>query len=122
MLTHYVLLMPQRMPPSGGRPDQNGSIGKSYSEWELSGEGDAERQDGGCQAARGGLDPLLAGQEYLRTGDARHALVGNGPYWVDKEDGILHQIAVVNAVAGAWESACLTRVKGSHQGVTPVGT
>jgi hypothetical protein len=53
-------------------------------------------------------------EAYLRTNDSRHALAGNGPYLVDKEDGSLHQIPVVDAVTGAWESDYLTRVKGRH--------
>ncbi|SDN68355.1 Immunity protein 35 [Streptomyces wuyuanensis] len=49
--------------------------------------------------------------EYLRTRDHRHALVGNGPYLVDKADGSLHQIGVVDAVTGAWEREYLARIK-----------
>jgi hypothetical protein len=53
-------------------------------------------------------------EEYLSTGDSRYALAGNGPYVVDKEDGSLHQIAVVDAVTGAWEADYITRVRGQH--------
>ncbi|MEU4167031.1 YrhB domain-containing protein [Streptomyces sp. NPDC026665] len=53
-------------------------------------------------------------EEFLRTGDSRHALVGTGPYLVDKEDGSLHRIALVDAVTGAWEDNYRTRVKGQH--------
>ncbi|MFD9460711.1 YrhB domain-containing protein [Streptomyces sp. NPDC060027] len=53
-------------------------------------------------------------EDYLRTPDHRHALVGNGPYLVDKEDGSLHRVPVVNAVTGAWENDYLTRVKGQY--------
>ncbi|MGW2787870.1 YrhB domain-containing protein [Streptomyces populi] len=51
-------------------------------------------------------------QEYVRTRDPRHSLLANGPYLVDKQDGSLHQIPVVDAVTGAWENDYLTRVKG----------
>ncbi|MEU6652086.1 YrhB domain-containing protein [Streptomyces sp. NPDC046900] len=53
-------------------------------------------------------------EEYLRTQDSRHALAGNGPYFVDKEDGSLHEIPVVDAVTGAWESDYRSRVKGQQ--------
>lgn len=53
-------------------------------------------------------------EDHLRTPDHRHALVGNGPYLVDKENGSLHRIPVVDAVTGAWENDYLTRVKGQH--------
>ncbi|MET9895040.1 YrhB domain-containing protein [Streptomyces sp. NPDC006465] len=53
-------------------------------------------------------------EDHLRTPDHRHALVGNGPYLVDKEDGSLHRIPVVDAVTGAWENDYLTRVKGQY--------
>jgi hypothetical protein len=41
-------------------------------------------------------------------------LVGNAPYLVDKEDGSLHRIPVVDAITGAWENDYLTHVKGQH--------
>ncbi|MCX5001237.1 YrhB family protein [Streptomyces sp. NBC_00638] len=53
-------------------------------------------------------------EDHLRTPDHRHALVGNGPYLVDKEDGSLHRVPVVDAVTGAWENDYLTRVKGRY--------
>ncbi|MFE4695874.1 YrhB domain-containing protein [Streptomyces sp. NPDC056738] len=51
-------------------------------------------------------------EDYVRTGDPRRSLLGNGPYLVDKQDGGLHQIPVVDVVTGAWENDYLTRVKG----------
>ncbi|WP_326783062.1 YrhB domain-containing protein [Streptomyces sp. NBC_00151] len=53
-------------------------------------------------------------REYVRTCDPRHSLLANGPYLVDKQDGSLHQIPVVDAVTGAWENDYLTRVKGQE--------
>jgi hypothetical protein len=53
-------------------------------------------------------------QEYVRTRDPRHSLLANGPYLVDKQDGSLHQISVVDTVTGAWENDYVTRVKGQE--------
>lgn len=53
-------------------------------------------------------------EEYARTGDSSHALVGNGPYLVDGKDGSLHQIAVVDFVTGAWEADYRARVRGER--------
>ncbi|MGW1740518.1 YrhB domain-containing protein [Nocardia sp. NPDC001965] len=50
--------------------------------------------------------------EFARTGDHSRALVGNGPFLVDRVDGGLHSIGVVSAVTGAWESDYRTRIRG----------
>ncbi|MFE5597606.1 YrhB domain-containing protein [Streptomyces coelicoflavus] len=51
-------------------------------------------------------------EEYLRTGDDRFLLAGNGPYLVDREDGSLHSIGVLSAMSGAWEADYRVRVRG----------
>ena len=39
-------------------------------------------------------------------------LIGNGPYLVDRVDGGLHQIGVVSAKTGAWETDYRARIRG----------
>ncbi|MFF2775495.1 YrhB domain-containing protein [Streptomyces sp. NPDC058052] len=51
-------------------------------------------------------------EEYLRSRDPGSALVGNGPYLVDRVDGSLHQIGVVAAKTGAWEADYRARIRG----------
>ncbi|MFC9464615.1 YrhB domain-containing protein [Streptomyces coelicoflavus] len=51
-------------------------------------------------------------EEYLRTGDDRFLLAGNGPYLVDRVDGSLHSIGVLSAMSGAWEADYRVRVRG----------
>jgi hypothetical protein len=51
-------------------------------------------------------------EEFVRTRDAEHMLVGNGPYLVDRVDGGLHQIGVVAAVTGQWEADYRARIRG----------
>lgn len=50
-------------------------------------------------------------EEYLRTRNPDFMLAGNGPYLVDRVDGSLHQIGVVSAVTGAWESDYRARIR-----------
>ncbi|MFF4899750.1 YrhB domain-containing protein [Streptomyces sp. NPDC001068] len=51
-------------------------------------------------------------EEFARTRDSRHMLIGNGPYLVDRVDGGLHRIGVVSARTGAWENDYRTRIRG----------
>ncbi|MGW6538594.1 YrhB domain-containing protein [Streptomyces sp. NPDC055051] len=51
-------------------------------------------------------------EEYLRTGNPSTALVGNGPYLVDLDDGSLHRIGVLAARSGEWEADYRTRIRG----------
>ncbi|MGW6026967.1 YrhB domain-containing protein [Streptomyces sp. NPDC055099] len=51
-------------------------------------------------------------EEYLCTRNPDFALVGNGPYLVDRVDGSLHQIGVVSAVSNAWETDYRVRIRG----------
>ncbi|MGV9278334.1 YrhB domain-containing protein [Streptomyces griseosporeus] len=51
-------------------------------------------------------------EEYLRTRNPDLMLGGNGPYLVDRVDGSLHQIGVVSAVCGDWETEYRVRVRG----------
>ncbi|ELS55228.1 hypothetical protein STVIR_3819 [Streptomyces viridochromogenes Tue57] len=51
-------------------------------------------------------------EEFVRTGNPRFMLAGNGPYLVDRVDGGLHQIGVVSAVTGAWEDDYRARIRG----------
>ncbi|WP_086851855.1 YrhB domain-containing protein [Streptomyces coeruleofuscus] len=51
-------------------------------------------------------------EEFVRTRNQEHMLVGNGPYLVDRVDGGLHQIGVVSAVTGEWEADYRTRIRG----------
>ncbi|MFJ5261969.1 YrhB domain-containing protein [Streptomyces sp. NPDC088387] len=50
--------------------------------------------------------------EFARTGDTGAALVGNGPYLVDRVDGGLHRIGAVAAKGGEWETDYRVRVRG----------
>lgn len=50
-------------------------------------------------------------EKYLRTRNPDFMLAGNGPYLVDRVDGSLHQIGVVSAVTGAWESDYRSRIR-----------
>lgn len=49
---------------------------------------------------------------YLRTGDPRHMLAGNGPYLVDRVDGGLYEVGPVSWLMGDWELDYRTRVRG----------
>ncbi|MFE4424206.1 YrhB domain-containing protein [Streptomyces sp. NPDC056817] len=51
-------------------------------------------------------------EEFVRTRNLGHMLVGNGPYLVDRVDGGLHQIGVVSAATGEWEADYRTRIRG----------
>lgn len=51
-------------------------------------------------------------EEFVRTRNSRYMLVGNGPYLVDRVDGGLHQIGVVCAKTGEWETDYRARVRG----------
>ncbi|MDT0485470.1 YrhB domain-containing protein [Streptomyces doebereineriae] len=51
-------------------------------------------------------------EELVRTRNSRYMLVGNGPYLVDRVDGGLHQIGVVSAKTGEWETDYRARVRG----------
>ncbi|MEU5637114.1 YrhB domain-containing protein [Streptomyces rishiriensis] len=51
-------------------------------------------------------------EEFVRTRNPGHMLIGNGPYLVDRVDGGLHKIGVVSAVTGQWEADYRTRIRG----------
>ncbi|MFD3505218.1 YrhB domain-containing protein [Streptomyces sp. NPDC058676] len=51
-------------------------------------------------------------EEFVRTQNSRYMLVGNGPYLVDRVDGGLHQIGVVSANTGEWETDYRVRIRG----------
>ncbi|WP_445282352.1 YrhB domain-containing protein [Streptomyces sp. DSM 118148] len=51
-------------------------------------------------------------EEFVRTRNSKYALVGNGPYLVDRIDGGLHKIGVVSAKTGEWEADYQTRIRG----------
>ncbi|MGW4386506.1 YrhB domain-containing protein [Streptomyces sp. NPDC004685] len=51
-------------------------------------------------------------EEFVRTRNSKYALIGNGPYLVDRVDGGLHQIGVVAAKTGKWEADYRTRIRG----------
>jgi hypothetical protein len=51
-------------------------------------------------------------EEFVRTRNSRCMLVGNGPYLVDRVDGGLHQIGVVSAKTGEWETDYRARIRG----------
>ncbi|MFB7708802.1 YrhB domain-containing protein [Streptomyces sp. NPDC056105] len=51
-------------------------------------------------------------EAFVRTRNSKYALVGNGPYLVDRVDGRLHQIGVVSAKTGKWETDYRTRIRG----------
>jgi hypothetical protein len=50
--------------------------------------------------------------EYLRSGDIGTMLVGQGPYFVDGEDGSIHHIPVVMCGADRWVDAYLRQYRG----------
>ncbi|MEV7186807.1 YrhB domain-containing protein [Kitasatospora sp. NPDC093102] len=49
---------------------------------------------------------------FARTGDRQYALVGGGPYPVDRHDGSVHHIPVTTFVAEDWAALHLRQVKG----------
>lgn len=51
-------------------------------------------------------------EEFVRTGDRRFELAGNGPYLVDRVDGGLHQIGVVSALDDQWQDDYRARIRG----------
>ncbi|GGP97181.1 hypothetical protein GCM10010249_14470 [Streptomyces roseolilacinus] len=51
-------------------------------------------------------------EEFVCTRNAKYALIGNGPYLVDRVDGGLHQISVVSAKTGEWETDYRARIRG----------
>ncbi|MFI1726723.1 YrhB domain-containing protein [Streptomyces sp. NPDC020489] len=51
-------------------------------------------------------------EEFVRTRNSKYALIGDGPYLVDRADGGLHQIGVVSAVTGEWEADYRARIRG----------
>jgi hypothetical protein len=51
-------------------------------------------------------------ENFVRTRNSKYALIGNGPYLVDRVDGGLHQIGVVSAVTGEWEADYRARIRG----------
>ncbi|MFF9691048.1 YrhB domain-containing protein [Streptomyces sp. NPDC014623] len=51
-------------------------------------------------------------EDFVRARNSKYALVGNGPYLVDRVDGGLHQIGVVSAVTGEWETDYRARIRG----------
>ncbi|MFF0086696.1 YrhB domain-containing protein [Streptomyces canus] len=51
-------------------------------------------------------------EEFVRTRNRGHMLIGNGPYIVDRVDGGLHQIGVVSAKTGVWETDYRVRIRG----------
>ncbi|MFC0602590.1 YrhB domain-containing protein [Streptomyces palmae] len=51
-------------------------------------------------------------EEFVRTRSSTYALVGNGPYLVDRVDRGLHRIGAVSAVTGEWEADYRARIRG----------
>lgn len=51
-------------------------------------------------------------EDFVRTRNSKYAMVGNGPYLVDRVDGGLHQIGVVSAATGEWEADYRGRIRG----------
>ncbi|MFE9450176.1 YrhB domain-containing protein [Streptomyces sp. NPDC006739] len=51
-------------------------------------------------------------EEFVRTRNPGHMLIGNGPYLVDRVDGGLHQVGVVSAATGQWEADYRARIRG----------
>lgn len=51
-------------------------------------------------------------EDFVRTRNPKYALIGNGPYLVDRVDGGLHQIGVVSSVTGKWEADYRARIRG----------
>ncbi|MGW4300945.1 YrhB domain-containing protein [Streptomyces sp. NPDC004376] len=50
-------------------------------------------------------------EEFVRTRNPEHMLVGTGPYLVDRLDGGLHRIGVVSARTGEWEADYRARIR-----------
>ncbi|MFD7704791.1 YrhB domain-containing protein [Streptomyces caelestis] len=51
-------------------------------------------------------------EDFIRTRNSKYALIGNGPYLVDRVDGGVHRVGVVSAVTGSWEDDYRARVRG----------
>jgi hypothetical protein len=70
-----------------------------------------------CGAEEHVLGWLVSWQsvEYLRSGDFGKMLVGQGPYFVDGEDGSIHHIPVVICGTDRWADVYLQQ----HKGVRP---
>ncbi|MDQ0766940.1 YrhB domain-containing protein [Streptomyces canus] len=51
-------------------------------------------------------------EDFVRTRKSKYALIGNGPYLVDRVDGRMHQIGVVSAKTGEWEDDYRARIRG----------
>ncbi|WP_409062184.1 YrhB domain-containing protein [Streptomyces sp. SYP-A7185] len=51
-------------------------------------------------------------EEFARTQNVRHMLIGGGPYLVDRIDGGLHEIGVASFVTGEWEADYRARIRG----------
>ncbi|MGW6270100.1 YrhB domain-containing protein [Streptomyces sp. NPDC055060] len=51
-------------------------------------------------------------EEFARTQNVRHMLIGGGPYLVDRIDGGLHEIGVASFVTGEWETDYRARIRG----------
>ncbi|MFG2437948.1 YrhB domain-containing protein [Streptomyces sp. NPDC048508] len=51
-------------------------------------------------------------EDFVCTRNPKYALIGNGPYLVDRVDGGLHQIGVVSSVTGEWEADYRARIRG----------
>ncbi|MFG2802554.1 YrhB domain-containing protein [Streptomyces pseudovenezuelae] len=51
-------------------------------------------------------------EDFVRTRKCENMLIGNGPYLVDRVDGRLHQIGVVSAHTGEWETDYRARIRG----------
>ncbi|MFD8483907.1 YrhB domain-containing protein [Kitasatospora sp. NPDC059673] len=49
--------------------------------------------------------------EFVRTRDRHTALIGSGPYLVDRQDGSIHHIPTTTYVGGGWEELYLRQVK-----------
>ncbi|WDO11286.1 YrhB family protein (plasmid) [Streptomyces murinus] len=51
-------------------------------------------------------------ETFVRTRKTEDMLVGNGPYLVDRVNGGLHQIGVLSAHTGEWETDYRARIRG----------
>ncbi|MER6620965.1 YrhB domain-containing protein [Streptomyces sp. NPDC000931] len=51
-------------------------------------------------------------EDFVRTRNSKYALIGNGPYPVDRVDGGLHRIGVVSSATGEWEADYRARIRG----------
>lgn len=51
-------------------------------------------------------------ETFVRTRKTEDILVGNGPYLVDRVNGALHQIGVLSAHTGEWETDYRARIRG----------